>query len=98
MRPRVKKGLLELLSDFGDKLTFRISLDHFQKDEHDRNRGDENFENPLEELRGLKDNEFSTSVTGRILWLESDEKALLGYRGLFETEAFDTNTFNPLQT
>ena len=32
------------------------------------------------------------------LWLESDEKARLGYRTLFEKEAFDIDPLDPLQT
>jgi len=43
MRPRVQKGLLDLQTRFGDKLTLRVSLDHFTQDGHDQERGAGSF-------------------------------------------------------
>ena len=98
MHYRVKQGILGLLRDFGDKLTLRISLDHFRKDEHDREIGEGSFEKTLDGMRWLRDHRFSMRVAGRSLWFENDERARSGYRALFEIEALDIDPFDPLQT
>ncbi len=44
MRRAVKQGLMELKADFGDRLTLRISLDHWSEKLHDKERGAGSFE------------------------------------------------------
>ena len=48
MRPNMRAGLLELLAEFGDKLTMRISLDHFSARRHDAERGSGSFAKTVE--------------------------------------------------
>ena len=48
MRPKMQKGLLDLLARFGDKLTMRVSLDHYSQKLHDTERGEGSYEKAME--------------------------------------------------
>ena len=47
MRKRIKQGLLELNAAYPGKLTLRISLDHFDRANHDTERGKGAFDKTL---------------------------------------------------
>jgi len=48
MRPDMRAGLLKLLGEFGDRMTLRISLDHFSARRHDAERGEGSFAKTIE--------------------------------------------------
>jgi hypothetical protein len=98
MRKSIKAGLLELQERFGDKLTLRISVDHFKPDLHDIERGSGSFEITLEGMRWLRDNGFRMAVAGRSLWGETDAESRAGYAALFRENGFDIDAANPGET
>ena len=98
MRKSIKAGLLELQERFGDKLTLRISVDHFKPDLHDIERGSGSFEITLEGMRWLRDNGFRMAVAGRSLWGETDAESRAGYAALFHENGFDIDAANPGET
>lgn len=98
MRKSIKAGLLELRDTFGDKLTLRISVDHFKPDLHDIERGAGSFEITLQGMRWLQDNGFRMAVAGRSLWGESDAESRAGYAALFRENGFDIDAANPGET
>jgi hypothetical protein len=98
MRKSIKAGLLELQERFGDKLTLRISVDHFKPDLHDIERGSGSFEITLEGMRWLRDNGFRMAVAGRSLWGETDADSRAGYAALFRENGFDIDAANPGET
>ncbi|MCI5097119.1 MAG: radical SAM protein [Rhodobacteraceae bacterium] len=98
MRKSIKAGLLELQERFGDKLTLRISVDHFKPDLHDIERGEGSFEITLEGMRWLRDNGFRMAVAGRSLWGETDADSRAGYAALFRENGFDIDAANPGET
>lgn len=53
MRRKVKDALGALIETYRDKLTFRISLDHFSPELHDSVRGKNAFERSLQGMRWL---------------------------------------------
>ncbi|MCP4820945.1 MAG: radical SAM protein, partial [Shimia sp.] len=61
-RRRVKEGLLGLKDGYADKLTFRISVDHYGAELHDKERGKGSFERTLDGMRWLRDEGFHMSV------------------------------------
>ena len=95
MRKSVKSGLIDLNDGFPDKLTLRISVDHWSEEFHDLERGKGSFEKTLEGMRWLRDEGIKMAVAGRTVWGETDDGARAGYSSLFERESFDIDANNP---
>ena len=102
MRPMMRKsvlaGLESLQSEYGNKLTLRVSLDHYDPDLHDKERGEGAFEKTLVGMRWLRDAGVQMAVAGRIEWHEAEADARAGYGKLFEAEGFDIDAANPGMT
>ncbi|WP_425098516.1 radical SAM protein [Tropicibacter sp. S64] len=98
MRRRVREGLEALHRDFGDKLTLRVSLDHFDPLHHNAERGPGTYDKTLEGMRWLRDTGIRMAVAGRSLWHESDAEARAGYAALFDREGFAIDAMNPGMT
>ncbi|MBJ6371599.1 radical SAM protein [Sedimentitalea arenosa] len=98
MRKSVRAGLLALQADHGDRLTLRISLDHFRPEVHDRERGAGSYDKTLEGMRWLRDAGLRMTVAGRSVWADSDAESRAGYAALFAREGFDIDASDPGQT
>ncbi|OAO02516.1 radical SAM protein [Sphingomonadales bacterium EhC05] len=83
MRPmqRFEKQLLALT--FRDKLTLRVSLDHFTQQVHEAERGAKSWDKAIDGLIWLASNDFRTTIAGRQLEGESEAAARMGYAELF---------------
>lgn len=97
MRPRVKSGILDLHKKFGDRITLRVSLDHFSAQEHDKERGQGSFEIALKGMRWLNENSIPIHIAGRAMFSESDAKAREGYTALIQKEGWNIDAANPAQ-
>ncbi|NND16984.1 MAG: radical SAM protein [Silicimonas sp.] len=102
MRPMMRKfmraGLRDLAAEFGERLTLRISLDHWDATRHDDERGAGSFDATLEGMRWLRDAGIRMTVAGRALWHESDASARDGYAALYTREGFDIDASDPGET
>ena len=98
MRKRVRADLLALKETFGDKLTLRISVDHFEPVKHDEERGKGTYEVTLEGMRWLRDNGFRMAVAGRTLWGDTDAESRAGYAALFNRERMAIDAYDPGMT
>ena len=98
MRPDRRAGLVALQAEFGDKLTLRVSLDHFTARRHDAERGAGSFARTLEGMQWLRDNGLTMTVAGRIEWSESEAAAREGFRALFEQHGFAIDAADPGRT
>ncbi len=98
MRKRVQAALIPLIKDYADRLTFRISVDHWSQDNHDTERGNGSFETMLTGMRWLRDQGARLAIAGRTVWGESDADARAGYAALFAENAFDIDAYSPAQT
>jgi hypothetical protein len=78
-RPAIKKGLVGLKARYGNKLTIRVSLDHFAKTLHEIERGPDTFQKTLEGLDWLAANSFRIAIAGRTCWNETEKAAREGY-------------------
>jgi uncharacterized Fe-S cluster-containing radical SAM superfamily protein len=89
MKPmrRHEAALLALRERYGDKLTLRVSLDHYTASIHEAERGARSWQPALDGLKWLSANGFSIAVAGRHLAAEPDAAARAGYAALFEAEA-----------
>ena len=85
MRPRIKGALMDLNERFGDRLTMRVSLDHYTSRLHDSERGMGAFRLTVEGLTWLAENKFKVDLAGRTMWDEAEAEARLGYGELIKT-------------
>lgn len=83
MRPmrRFETALLALAGR--ERLTIRVSLDHYSKAVHEAERGPNSWDKAIDGLCWLAANDFRIAVAGRHLAGESDADARAGYRALF---------------
>ena len=98
MRKSVQAGLRELAATHGDRLTLRISLDHWSQARHDAERGKGAFARTLEGMCWLRDAGLRMSVAGRTIWGESEAAARAGYARLYAAHGFAIDAGDPAQT
>jgi len=95
LRPRLQEGLLRLLKAHGDRLTLRVSLDHYTKALHDEERGPGSFDNTLRGIDWLAANGFSLALAGRTCWGESEADARAGYTVLAKWRGWPVDARDP---
>ena len=95
MRKRIKQGLLDLNAAYPGKLTLRISLDHFDRSNHDTERGAGAFDKTLQGMNWLRDVGIQMHVAGRTVWGDSDAASRAGYHALFENHGYDIDANDP---
>ncbi len=94
MRKSVRAGIEALIVEYGDKLTFRISVDHWSETLHDEERGSGSFAKTIEGMSWLRDQGAKMAVAGRSVWGESDAQAREGYATLYAEHNFNIDAQN----
>ncbi len=99
MKPmhRHENRLLALREAYVDKLTIRVSLDHYTKAAHEGERGPNSWDTAIGGLKWLSDNGFSIAVAGRLLPGEGLVAAREGYAALFAREDIRINAHDPMR-
>ena len=82
-RPRLKEELAALNRAYGQKLTLRVSLDHFGQELHEVERGPGTWDKAIAGVDWLAKSGFRLAVAGRTCWGESETEARAGYASLF---------------
>jgi len=98
MKPLQNKidGLLKLKKVFGTKkIVFRVSIDHYNKDLHEVERGVGTWDPMIKGLKWLRDNKYTINVAGRSLSQESDNECREGYKTLFDELGLRLDAYNP---
>ncbi|MDF0599460.1 radical SAM protein [Psychromarinibacter sp. C21-152] len=98
MRPRVQEGLRDLVETWGDRLTLRISVDHWKAARHDEERGAGSFAQTVAGMTWLRDIGARMAVAGRSLWGETEAEARLGYDAFYRQNSFAIDAFDPGET
>ena len=98
MRKPMRAGIKDLQRGFGERLTLRISLDHWSAALHDEERGAGSFGISLEGMRWLRDQGVRMAVAGRTIWGETESHARDGYAALYASEGFEIDAYNPADT
>ena len=93
-RPRLKAGLLALKAAHGDRLTIRVSLDHYAPGLHEAERGARTWQPTLDGIAWLTQNGFCTALCGRMRWGESDDQMREGYARLIAAEGWPLDAFS----
>ena len=85
MKPmhKMKAALLGLLSRHGRNLTIRVSLDHYGRALHEKERGARTFKPTIDGLVWLAQSGFDVHVAGRRFSDESEAEVRAGYARLF---------------
>ena len=95
MRKSVRAGIRELVAEFGDKLTFRVSLDHHSQQHHDEMRGEGAYDKTLEGMDWLASIGARMAVAGRMLWDDSEAEERAGFAALFTERGYEIDATNP---
>ncbi len=97
MKPmrRYEDALLALRVEHGDRLTLRVSLDHYSKPVHEAERGPRSWDPAIDGLRWLSAHGFSIAVAGRLLPEEGEQLARDRYAALFEREDIAIDAHDP---
>ena len=95
MRKQVKQGLIDLNTAYPGKLTLRISLDHFDRANHDTERGKGAYDKTLEGMNWLRDVGIRMHVAGRTVWGDGEAASRAGYGAVFQRNGYDIDAFNP---
>ena len=97
MRPMMKcaDGLLALHGQHGDRLTLRVSLDHYNAVRHEELRGARSWQPTIEGISWLNANGFRVHIAGRTCWDQSEEKLRTGYGELFSGTGLAIDPRNP---
>jgi hypothetical protein len=91
-----RQRLLDIFKRYGEKLTLRVSIDHFTQAKHETIRGQYTWEPMIRGLRWLAENGFNLAVAGRTCWEESDDEGRRGYDRLFAAKAIPIDAFDPV--
>ncbi len=97
MRPMMKcaDGLLALHGQHGDRLTLRVSLDHYNAVRHEELRGARSWQPTIEGISWLNANGFRVHIAGRTCWDQSEEELRTGYGELFSGTGLAIDPRNP---
>ena len=98
MRKKMREGLLRLQAAHPDKMTLRISVDHYRKALHDAERGKGSFAKTLEGMHWLHDNGFTMAVAGRSVFEDTDADSRAGYAAFYAEHDFNIDAYNPAMT
>jgi uncharacterized Fe-S cluster-containing radical SAM superfamily protein len=85
MKPmhRMKPALLGLLARHGHNLTIRVSLDHYERTLHEKERGARSWMPTIDGLVWLAQSGFDVHVAGRRFSEETEAEVRAGYARLF---------------
>ena len=99
MRPMMKcaDGLLRLRETHGDRLTIRVSIDHYEPALHEEERGEHSWAPMVEGLRWLSDCGFRLTAAGRTLWGGAEGELRAGFARLFANLGVRIDAADPSQ-
>ncbi len=99
MKPMWHKraALYDLGQRFADRLTLRVSVDHYDPARHEEERGPRSFAPMRDGLRWLCENGFTVTVAGRLRWGEKEEEMRAGYAAFFAREGIAIDAFDAEQ-
>lgn len=96
MKPmmKVSEPLLEVHEQYGDRLTMRISIDHYSKDVHEQERGKRSWDPAIQGMQWLSDHGFHLDIAGRLFSGETEEQMRAGFARLFAREGIQMDAWN----
>lgn len=95
MRPAVQSGILGLRQQYQNRMSIRVSLDHYTAARHDLERGKGAFDKAMVGLSWLYQNGFQLAIAGRADASETDAEARAGYAQMLTSRGITLDTHNP---
>jgi hypothetical protein len=97
MRPmrRYEAAILALAARFPEKLSVRVSIDHYTQAVHEQERGPRSWDRAVDGLKWLAANGVPIAVAGRLLPGESETTSRSGYASLFRQIDIDLDATDP---
>ena len=98
MKPmaKCKPALLRLRDRYGERLTIRVSIDHYGRIVHERERGKRSWQPTIDGLIWLARNGFSAHVASRRLSGEPEETIRRGFAALFAEIGVEIDADDPV--
>ena len=98
MKPmeKCKAALLRLRDRYGDRLTIRVSIDHYGRQIHELERGERSWQPTIDGLIWLARNEFLVHVASRRLSGEPEAAIRSGFAALFDEIGLDIDPDDPV--
>jgi uncharacterized Fe-S cluster-containing radical SAM superfamily protein len=98
MKPmhKMKPALLALRERHGERLQIRVSLDHYEREVHEVERGRRSWQPTIDGLLLLAANGFAVSVASRRLSGETEAEMRRGFAGLFAKLGLAIDADDPL--
>ncbi len=93
-RKRIRDGLMRLRENHGERLTLRVSLDHYARGPHDEERGAGSYAKTVQGTDWLAANGFRIDIAGRTRWTETEAEARAGYARLFAARSWPVDADN----
>jgi Radical SAM superfamily len=94
---RLRSELLALKDRFGDRLTIRVSLDHYASAIHEAERGRRSWAPTIDGLVWLARNGFRLDVAGRHFTSETDSALRAGFARLFASLDVPVDAYDPVR-
>lgn len=98
MRKKMREGLLRLQAAYPDKLTMRISVDHYRRELHDAERGKGALDKTITGMKWLTENGFKLAVAGRSVFEDTDTDSRAGYAAFYAEHGFNIDAQDPAMT
>jgi len=98
MKPMHKKktALLSLRERYGDRLTIRVSIDHYGREVHERERGGNSWPSTIDGFKWLAEHGFSLNVASRYLSGEPEAALRHGFARLFAELGVELDADDPV--
>jgi MoaA/NifB/PqqE/SkfB family radical SAM enzyme len=98
MRPMMKleHGLTSLREAFGDRLTLRVSVDHYERKLHEEERGPRSWKPMLAGLQWLAQEGFKVHVAGRLRWDDDESRMRDGFAAFFAEHEIPIDAHDPV--
>ena len=99
MKPlrKLRPQMLALRQAYGDRLTIRVSLDHYAPEIHEQERGRRSWAPALDGLIWLARNGFRLDVAGRRLTGEAEPSVRQGFAALFAKHGIAVEAHDPVR-
>jgi hypothetical protein len=93
---KLRPAMLALREAYGDRLTIRVSIDHYTPAVHEAERGRRSWAPTIDGLVWLARNGFALDVAGRRFTDESEDVVRAGYARLFRELDVPVDAFDPV--
>ncbi|MBC6440711.1 MAG: radical SAM protein [Rhodospirillales bacterium] len=99
MRPMMKcaDGLLDLQARYGERMTLRVSVDHYTRVRHQLERGKRSWDPMVQGLRWLAEHDFKVHLAGRTRWEEDEASLRKGFRTFIAGMGLKVNADDPME-